>query len=72
MSWCNVLQRAGSDYCLNDNFPGIFADFCLKIFTDEKKIVHMVMHVQKIFNCNVSLQTALSKFLLIVSKELWK
>ena len=36
MSWCTVLQRAGSDYCANDNFPGTFADFCLKIFNQEK------------------------------------
>ena len=36
MSWCNVLQRAGSDYCANNNFPGTFADFCLKIFNQEK------------------------------------
>ena len=36
MSWCNVLQRAGSDYCVNDNFPGTFADFRLKIFNLEK------------------------------------
>ena len=36
MSWCNVLRRAGSDYYVNDNFPGIFADFRLKIFTQEK------------------------------------
>ena len=36
MSWCNVLRRAGSDYCVNDNFPGTFTDFYLKIFTQEK------------------------------------
>ena len=36
MSWYNVLRRAGSDYCVNDNFPGTFADFRLKIFTQEK------------------------------------
>ena len=36
MSWCNVLRRAGSDYCVNDNFSGTFADFLLKIFTQEK------------------------------------
>ena len=35
MSWCNSLQRAGLDYCVNDNFPGTFVDFCLKIFTQE-------------------------------------
>ena len=37
MSWCNVLRRAGSDYSVNDNFPGTFADFYLKMFTPEKK-----------------------------------
>ena len=36
MPWCNVLHRAGSDYCVNNNFPGTFADFYLKIFTQEK------------------------------------
>ena len=36
MSWCNVLRRAGSDYCVNDDFPGTFADFRLKTFTQEE------------------------------------
>ena len=36
MSWCNILRRAGSDYCVNDKFPGTFGDFRLKIFTQEK------------------------------------
>ena len=36
MSWCNVLRRAGSDFCVNDNFPGTFVDFRLKIFTQER------------------------------------
>ena len=36
MSWCNVLRRAGSDYCVNDNFPGTFTDLCIKVFTQEK------------------------------------
>ena len=36
MFWCNVLRRAGSDYCVNDISPGTFADFRLKIFTQEK------------------------------------
>ena len=40
ISWCNVLRRAGSDYCvllrITDNFPGTFACFRLKIFTEEK------------------------------------
>ena len=39
MSWYSVLRsvrrRAGSDYYVNDNFPGTFADFRLKIFTQE-------------------------------------
>ena len=34
--WCNVLGRAGLDYCINYNFPDTFTDFCLKIFTQEK------------------------------------
>ena len=36
MSLCNVLRRAGSEYCVNDNFPGTLVDFRLKIFTQEK------------------------------------
>ena len=36
MSWSNVLLGAGSDSCVNDNFPGTFADFCLKIFSQKK------------------------------------
>ena len=36
MSGCNVLRRAGSDYCVNDNSPGTLGDFGLKIFTKEK------------------------------------
>ena len=36
MPSCNVLRRAGSDYCVNDMSPDIFADFCLKIFTQGK------------------------------------
>ena len=35
MSLCNVLQRAGSDFCVNDNSPGTFVDFRFKIFTQE-------------------------------------
>ena len=27
MSWCNVLQRTGSDFCATNNFQGIFAIF---------------------------------------------
>ena len=36
MPWSNVLRRAGSDFCVNDNFLGTFVDFCLKIFTQER------------------------------------
>ena len=36
MSRCNVRRRAGLDYCVDDNFPGTFADFRLNIFTQEK------------------------------------
>ena len=36
MSWCNVLQRAGSNYCVNDNFPGTLVNFHLKKFTQER------------------------------------
>ena len=36
MFWWHVLRRAGSDYCVNDISPGTFADFRLKIFTQEK------------------------------------
>ena len=30
------FRRAGSDYCVKDISPGTFADFCLKIFTQQK------------------------------------
>ena len=50
--------------------PCTFADFRLKIFL-KKKLVHMVIHVRKIFNCNVLFQIPLSKGLVIVSKKLW-
>ena len=36
MSWCNIPRRAGSDYCVNVDFPGTFANFCLK-YSDQKK-----------------------------------
>ena len=36
ISWCNVLWRAGTDLCVNDNFPGTFVDFCIKIFIQER------------------------------------
>ena len=36
MSWCNVLQRAGSDHCVNDNFLGAFVNFCLKMLTQDR------------------------------------
>ena len=35
MSWSNVLRGAGSDFCVNDNFPGTFFDFLLKIFSQK-------------------------------------
>ena len=60
------ISRAGSDYCVNHISPGTFADFRLKIFTQEK---NMVIHVRKIFNCNVSFQIPLSKCL-VFAKEL--
>ena len=34
ITWCNVLRRAGADYCIND-FPGTFVDFSFKKFTQE-------------------------------------
>ena len=36
MFWYNVPRRAGSDYCVNDNFPGTFVYFRLKIFIEER------------------------------------
>ena len=36
MPFCNVFRRADLDCCVNDNFPGTFADFRLKIITQEK------------------------------------
>ena len=36
MSWFNILRRAGLHYCVNDNFPGIFAHFRLNTFTQKK------------------------------------
>ena len=36
MSWCNIFRRTVLDYCENDNFPGTFGDFCLKLFTEER------------------------------------
>ena len=32
MPWCNGLQRAGSEFFVNDNFPVTFVDFRLKKF----------------------------------------
>ena len=31
-----IIRKAGSDYCVNDNFPSTFTDFRLNIFTQEK------------------------------------
>ena len=36
MSCSNVLWGAGSDSCVNDNFPSTFVDFRLKIFSQER------------------------------------
>ena len=55
MSWCNVLQRAGSDYCVNDNFQGPLPIFVERYLLN-KKLVHMVIHGRKTFKCNVSFQ----------------
>ena len=60
MFWYDVLRRAGSEYYVNDRSPSTFANFRLKIFTAEK-LVHIVIHVRKISNCNVSLQNDVVK-----------
>ena len=44
MSWCNVIQRACSNYCVNDNFLGTFVKFPLKIFT-QKRIIPMLINI---------------------------
>ena len=36
MFWSSVLWGAGSNSCVNDNFPGSFVDFRLKIFSKER------------------------------------
>ena len=36
MSWSNVLRRAGSFFCVKDNFLGTFVDFRFKIFSQER------------------------------------
>ena len=36
MSRHNVLRKAGSDYGVNDNFPGTFVNFHLNKFTQER------------------------------------
>ena len=33
--WYNVLQRAGSEFFANDNFPGTILDFCFKMFNQK-------------------------------------
>ena len=50
MSCCNVLQRVGSNFCVNDNFVGIFIDFCFKDLR-KKEIAPMLIHVAQILNC---------------------
>ena len=42
--------------------------YLLKIFT---QLVHILIRVRKIFNCNVSFQTLLSHSLVIVANGLW-
>ena len=69
MFWGNVLRRAGSDYCVNDIFPGTFPDFRLR-YLIKKNLVYVVIHARKIFNCNASLQMPLLKCFAIVAKEL--
>ena len=36
MSWCNVLQKAISDFCPIDKFPRTFTHFGFIIFTQER------------------------------------
>ena len=36
MYWSYVLGRAGSNFCVNDNFPGTFIDFRVQIFSEER------------------------------------
>ena len=33
--WYNVLQRTGSEFFANDNFPGTVVDFCFKMFNQK-------------------------------------
>ena len=42
MSWCNVLQRTGSDLCATDNFQGTFADFHFMIYTQRRINMYLV------------------------------
>ena len=36
MTQCNVFRRAGSNYCVDNNFPSTFVDFSLKKFAQER------------------------------------
>ena len=42
MSWCNFLQRTGSDFCATDNFQGTFADFHFTKFTQKRISMYLV------------------------------
>ena len=51
MSWCNILWRAGLGYYVND-FPGTFADFYFKRFTQE--IISSYVDILTIFSSKAS------------------
>ena len=53
MYWSNVFRRASSDFSVNDNLPGTFVNFRLKIFSQEE-LGPMMIHASKIFNRKVS------------------
>ena len=42
--------------------------YLLKIFTE---LIHILIRVRKIFNCNISFQISLSQCLVIAANELW-
>ena len=69
MFWCNVLRRAGSDYCVNDISSGPFANFRLKIFTQEKNR-SFGDPCLKFSTVMYRFKLPLSKCLVIVAKEL--
>ena len=41
MSWSNILQRTGLDFCATNNFEGIYAHFCFIIFIQERIITYI-------------------------------